>query len=251
MGAVDGFMTTGAPAGAPREESGVIPAADDDAPGRGLLLEMALETEVGAAGDEHLVVHGAVDAVARGTAFADGLMFEHEGPALRGVALVAGLVLGDQGGAAPLGVAAVRIVAIGAGHFTAFQGVMVREIELAALVQMTLETDLRGATGIDDVLAAAPGLAMQAAGTVARFASGLGRMGAPRLEACMVRPGEGAGDILMALGAIAGADEGGARDGGWYMNRSLHAGAGHKKSGDAHRRYATNDPASLDTGKPR
>ena len=90
-----GLVTTGTPAGAFAQAAGrpVIGTANNN-PGGRLLLEMAPETKIGVARDQHLVVHRSMRIVTRCAAFADGFMFENEWPALRGMALTAGVALG-------------------------------------------------------------------------------------------------------------------------------------------------------------
>ena len=95
------LMTTGAPAGTASQSAGraVVGAANDN-PGRRLLLEMALETKIGVARHQHLVVDRAVRIVTSGAAFAHRFMLEHKRTALRCVTLTAGVVLGEQRGSA-------------------------------------------------------------------------------------------------------------------------------------------------------
>src|SRR5687768_12752946 len=116
MGTVNGFMAARGPAGALAEERGVITAADDDNSRGCLGLEVTLQTEVGVALHQHLIVRRAVRIVAGGADFADGFVFENERAALRGVAFHAGVALAGDGGAAAFdGLAFVRVVAIAAG----------------------------------------------------------------------------------------------------------------------------------------
>ena len=90
MRAVDRLVAAGGPAGAAGEERGVVATADEDDAGRGLLLEVALQAEVGVAALEHLGVHGAVRVVAGDAALAGRLVLEHIRAALLDVALQAG-----------------------------------------------------------------------------------------------------------------------------------------------------------------
>src|SRR5690349_1907000 len=96
-------MTTGAPAGSLAQAAGgtVIGTADDNSGWR-LLLEVAPETKIGIARDQHLVVHRAVRIVAGCATFPHRFMLEDERPALRRVALTAGIVLSQQRGPATL-----------------------------------------------------------------------------------------------------------------------------------------------------
>ena len=56
MRAVDGLMAASRPAGAPGQSSGMILAADQNLSGRGLLLEVALQTETGVSLREHPLI---------------------------------------------------------------------------------------------------------------------------------------------------------------------------------------------------
>lgn len=82
MGAMDGFVATGGPASAAVEEIIVVAPADEDFTGRSLLLEVALEAEIGIAHFQHLFVDRAMRRVATGAAFANGFVFESEGALL-------------------------------------------------------------------------------------------------------------------------------------------------------------------------
>src|SRR5262245_11371513 len=109
-----GLMAASAPTRAATQSAGraVIGTANDDARRR-LLLEMALQAEIGVARDQHLVIDGAVRIVTGGTAFTHRLMFEDKRSALCGMALAASIVLRQQCGASAANRRAfVRIVAI-------------------------------------------------------------------------------------------------------------------------------------------
>ena len=208
----------------PRTRKRVIDPADQQSPGGGLLLEMALEAEGLVPFREQLVVHRPVDRVAGGASFAHGLVLEHKRPALGGVAPAAGLVDSGEGRshaahARPF----VRIVAVAAAQLAFQHGMMKRQVELAALVQVTIKTDLRRAVRIDDVPSTAARFDVDAAGAVTRFAADLDRVGPFGPQVGVRRGFEWFGDRLVALRARVGADELGALDVRWSDQRAGRA----------------------------
>ena len=142
--AVDVFVATGDPAGAVLQASAVIFATGENrAVTRDCrVFKMALEAEIGITLDEHLLVYRAVRVMADSASFDHGVMLEEEWALLGGMALCARLVGGFELGRACAGhdVALVRIVAFGAGHLAGHDWVAVRQTELAALIEMALET---------------------------------------------------------------------------------------------------------------
>ena len=135
------LMATGAPAGAPPQPTrrAVVGTANDN-PGWRLLLEVAAEAEIGVARNQHLLVNRSMRVVTGRASFAHRLVLEDKRPALSGVALTAGVVLGEQGGStAPHRRALVRVVTIAATHLPAQHRVTVGQLKLPFLVQMTLE----------------------------------------------------------------------------------------------------------------
>ena len=86
-------MATGGPAGAPRQERGVVPRPDVDPAPLGLLLEMAFQAQGGVPLAQHLGVHRAMRLMAGRATFANGFMLEHERAALGHVTLAAGVEL--------------------------------------------------------------------------------------------------------------------------------------------------------------
>ena len=135
----------------------MVDPADKEA-AAGLLLEMAFQAEALIAHLKHFVIHRAVGIMAGGAAFAHGLMFKHERPALGDVAFKAGIVFRVQRGAAPFdGRPLVGIMAVAAAHPAFRHQVVKGEFELSALVQMAFKTILGGATRIDNGLALAAG----------------------------------------------------------------------------------------------
>ena len=118
-------MAAGGPARSLTEERGVIAAANDNHAGSCLLLEVALQTEVGVALDKHFVVRRAVRIVAGGATFTDGFVLENKGSALSDVALHAGVAFArHQGSAAFYAGTFMRIMAVAAGDFAVFDGVV-------------------------------------------------------------------------------------------------------------------------------
>jgi hypothetical protein len=76
-----------------RQPRGVIGIADENSAGRGLLLEMALQTKGGVALGQHALIDRAVRRVAAHTTLAQRLVFKDERSALRSVTLEAGSIL--------------------------------------------------------------------------------------------------------------------------------------------------------------
>jgi hypothetical protein len=225
MGAVDGFVAAGIPAGAALEEGGMVEAADEDLTAGGLLLEMAFEAESCVTLGEEFLVDGSVGEMAGGAAFAHGFVFEDVGATLGGVALEAGIVFGEEGGVtADDGVAFVRVMAIGAGEPTFGDGVVVREIERAADVEVAGEAGVGGFQWIKDKRDIAAGLAVEAAGAVTRFAADIDGVIAFGLKSSVGGGGEVTDERIVAFGAGVGADVGGAGD-GWGRHDSMSEGA--------------------------
>ena len=151
-------------------------------------------------------------------------MREDERTALRSVALKAGFVLTEQGGAAALellgeirpsafdGVALMRVVAIGATHLAFEHRMVMRQIEFRVDLQMALETGRRRSAWIDDQLAVAAAFHVQASRSMTRFAADVFGVGAFRLQARMGRRRESFRDCFVTGGAIFRADKFSARD---------------------------------------
>ena len=122
VGTVRCLVAAGAPAGALHQAGGMILRRVQDGIGVDLAaadrcFKMALQAEVGVAGDEHLLVHRAVRVVTGRAAFLHGPVFKDKGTFLGGVALRAGFVLAFHCGAAAFdGIARVNLVAIHAGN---------------------------------------------------------------------------------------------------------------------------------------
>lgn len=211
LGAVDGLMTAGTPAGAAGEEGGVVEGADDDAAGGGLLLEVAFKAEHGIAGGEHLLVDRAMGLVASEAPFADGFVFKDVGTALGGVAGEAAFVEGGQGGATGFeGIAAVGVMAGAAAEASVGDAMAMGQAELGAQVGVALEAGFGVAIGVDEGAGGAAGFDVGTGGSVAGFAADIDFQGALGDEAGVGGGSEMAGDAFVALFAGIGADVGGA-----------------------------------------
>jgi hypothetical protein len=203
----------------------MVAAADQELPGR-LLLEMASNAEVVVALSEHFGIHRAVRIVTDGAAFAHRFVFKHERPALGGVALAASVPFERQRSSTVDGITFMGVVAIAATDPAFDNRMMRRQVKLASLIQMTLEARLRIPARVDDGVASASAFGMKTAGTVARFTTNLGRVRPRRLQAGMRGCPEIARNVLVALAAIVGSNEGGSRDCGGRDDNSFQSGAG-------------------------
>jgi hypothetical protein len=164
--------------------------------------------------------------------FPHGLMFENKRPTLRSVAIAAGVVLGQQRGAAtPNRRTFMRIMTIAATHLPIDHGMAVCQLKLSSFVQVTLEADVRGSFGIDDCVMGAAALIVDAAGAVTRFAADLLRVGSFGLQS-RVRCGlEIAHDVGMTFGAALRADKFGAGNRGRNDNGPGEGRAGNEAHG--------------------
>ncbi len=169
-------MAARRPPGALEQAAGMIAAADDNPAGRGLLLEMALEAEILIALHQHPLVDGAVNGVAGRATLAHRLVLEYERTSLRSMASAAGVKFGGQRSAAALDhLSLVRVVTIGATDLPFQNRMMIREIELAALVQMALEAGLGGILRVHDRAGLAAGLDVERCRAMARLALNAGQ----------------------------------------------------------------------------
>lgn len=136
-------MTSGGPATSLLESvdtSGVYGSADHDVAPLDS-LEMAFEAKIGIPHGEEFGVDRSVGAMAGGASFPHGFVFKDVGPVLGRVALQAEIILGQQGSAASeMSGSLVGRVTIGAGHLPFGQRVMIRQVEFAPHVGMTLKT---------------------------------------------------------------------------------------------------------------
>ena len=175
--------------------------------------------------------------VAGGAAFPQGLVFEHKRPELCRVTLTAGLVLRKQ--RSPSGLhrrALVGVVAVPATHLAFEHRMMVRQVELPALVQMALEAGFGRFARVDDGVARAARLIVNAAGTVARLAPDVLGVVARRLESRVGGGLEIPDDLIVALGAGLRPHEFGAR----YIRRRQH-GSVDRGAGDGDERHCQHD----------
>src|SRR6185437_9100336 len=178
VGAVDGGVATSGPAGAVAKERGVIDVADKNFAGshRVRHLGVAFEAKIGIPFHEHFGVDGAVRVVANGAAFAQGGMFENEGPGLLAMAGGAVFIHASHGQAAGRfhDVHSVRVVALDATHFAFNDRVMLWKMELRPGFLVAPETGFGILSRVDDEFfqAAASGHGdVFASGAVAGFAA--------------------------------------------------------------------------------
>lgn len=163
-------MATRRPAGSARQESRVIPGADEDPATDELLLEMALQAGGLIAIDQHLGVDRPVRLMTRRATLADGLVLEHKRAALRGVTFPAGVDLRDlRRPAADHSRALVRIVTVRAAHFALDHRMVGRQGEGGPFVEMALEAGFRRFPRVDDGAGGTTGFLVDAARTVAGF----------------------------------------------------------------------------------
>jgi len=137
IGAMDRLMAAGAPARAVLKARAVVFGAcrageQNVALARGVLrdLQVAAQTKVGVASDEHLGVHRSVRTVAGGAAFLHRVMLEDKWTLLRRMALRAGFRFRFKRRAGAFdGIAGMRIMAIGATHVAVQDLMTIRQAE--------------------------------------------------------------------------------------------------------------------------
>jgi hypothetical protein len=142
-------------------------------------------------------------------------MLKNKGPGLVLMALGAALVLLRHSQAASRfeNVPAMRIMTVNATHVAFDDRVVLREIELALNVQMTLKTRLGVSAGIDNELSPTAGTDVFTAGTVAGFTAALPGQG--RIFRIQTRVGTGGkfpNNRRMTIGAGAVTDKVSARN---------------------------------------
>jgi len=217
VGAVNGGMATRSPAGTLPQESGMRRGADVNLTGLAMLhLGVAAQAEIRVALGQHLSVHGTVRVVANGATFAQGFMFENERAGLFAVALRTVFVQARHGEAACglKDILAVRVVTLDAIHPPFNNWMMLGQTELGLGLEMALKTGGGLLAGIDDEFAtAAAGLDMLAAGSMARFASGLtAHLRGIHVDAGVGAGGKVAGNIGVTIVASSIADVSCSRD---------------------------------------
>ena len=165
--------------------------------------------------------------VTGGAPFPDGFMLENKRPALRGVATVAGIVLGQQRrAAAPNGRTFMRVMTIAATHLALQHGMAVSQLELPFFVQVTLEAGVWGPFGIQNRMMGAAALIVDAPWAVTRFATDFRSVGSFGFQS-RVRCGlEIAHDVGMTFGATLRADKFGAGNLRGDDDRARHGRAG-------------------------
>lgn len=206
----------------------MITSADQDLADGCLVLEVAFEAESGIALGEELFVHGTVRLVADEAAFARGFVLVNERPPLLRVAAVTGFVVAHERSAAGDDrMALVRVMAIAAGHFAFDDGVGVRQIELAALVEVAVETGLGRFVRIDDGIACAAGLVVDTAGAMTGFTPHVHGVPARDLQFRVSRRRKIAADVFVAFGAALRPDKFRARN-----VRGCDDSAGNRRAGN-------------------
>ena len=146
--------------------------------------------------------------------------------ALLGVALEAGFVSAQESEATALerllnicrsgldSNPGMRVVTIGAIHFSFQHGMVMRQLELRPHFQMTLETSFRRLLRINDRMGRAAGFNVQTSRAMARLATHALRVLAFCLEPRVRRSAKAAHDLFMARSAFLCANELRARNAG-------------------------------------
>ena len=180
----------------------MIASADENLADGRLVLKVALGAEGGIALSKEFLVHRTMRLVTNEAAFAGGLVLVNERPSLLRMATEAGLVVAHERSAAcDNRVALVRIMAITAGHLVVQHGMCVRQVELAALVEMAIETGLGRFVRIDDGVARAAGLVVDTAGAVTSFTTHVHCVFAGDFQFGVRGRGKIAANVFVAFGA--------------------------------------------------
>jgi hypothetical protein len=101
----------------------------------------------------------------------------------------------------------------------------VRQVEGAADIEVTSEADVRRLEGVDDQGGVATGRDMEVAGPMTGFAADVDRVGAAGLQTRVAGGGKIADQVLVAIGAGAGADKGSSWYGWGHHHRAGERGA--------------------------
>jgi len=173
-------------------------------------------------------------------------MFKDKWTRLRGVALSTGLMFGQQSCAASLyRWSLVWIMTIPAAYLSLNDWVMIREVELAALVQVALEADFRGFSRINDRMGSATTLIVQATRAMAGFAADFRRVFPRSFQPCVRCGNEIMRYRAMTFFTTFRSGELGALNIGWsHDRRRLERGAGnyqghhHKPNQDKPKSFA-------------
>lgn len=170
-------------------------------------------------------------------------MLVNKRAALRGVALEAGFVSAQESKAAGFeglldiratafdGDSLVRIMTIGATHFAFQHRVMMRQLELCAHFEVTLETSFRRFARIDDRTSPAACFNVQTARPVARLAAHVLCIFSFRLQSRVRSGAKVAHDLFVAGRALLSSDELRPRDAGRRQNCSVCGAAGKQNDG--------------------
>lgn len=210
---MNGGVTTCAPTRTATQEGRVRNIANKNISAHRVHLRVTFETKIIVALDEHFVRDGPVRLMTNSAAFTQRFVFVDDQARLFAMALCARFIQAREPGCSPSlksgamrcleNVCSVRIVALDAIHSIFQHRMMVRQSELGVHMDMTSETGLRFPAGIDNKFAApAPGLHVQAAWSVARFATG--RLASRRtfeMQARMRARWKDASDVRMAIDA--------------------------------------------------
>jgi hypothetical protein len=208
--------------------------ADENIAAQGVHLGVALETKIIIALDEHLVGNRAVRLMTNDAAFTQGFVLVNDHARLFAMALCARFIQPRQPGCCPRpkgrpmrgfeNIHPVRVVALDAVHPVFQHRMMVRQSELGMHMDMTTEAGLRFPARIDNEFStSAPHLHMQAARSVAGFATG--RLGPGRtfeMEPRMRAGWEDPGQVRVAIDAGVVAD----------VSRSFNHGRSHDSTLD-------------------
>lgn len=216
------LVAAGAPAGAALQASRMVFATDHD-----LALardfEVAAQTEIIISRDQHLRVNRAVRIMTGGAAFTHRVVLKNKGAFLLGVAGRTGLVRGREINSAALDrVAFVWIMAIGARDLAGQHRVRMREVHLAAFVQVALKTGFRRLIRVHDRSAGATRFHVNATRPVAGFATGVAHLWPREGKPAMGRGSKVRRFLLMALHALFCPNKNRSRDGWRGELRSIH-----------------------------
>ena len=189
--------------------------------------------------------------VADQASFTRGFVFINKRAALQSVALVARFVVSHQRSApSDNGVTLVRFVTVGATHFAFNDGMSVRQVEFAPLVQVTGKADLRRFAGVDDGVPRAAALIMNAARAVAGFAAHVEGVCAFGHQLGMRGSWEVAIDVFVTLGARMRPDKLSAGNFRWCYHRARHRCARKEHDGGNGRKsYGNSVPNQTPVGR--
>ena len=193
--------------------------------------------------------------MAHDTTFTQRLVLVHKRAPLLGVTFEARFVLAEESNPAAFEAllhigpptfhcnSDMWIVAISATHFAFQHRMMMRQLELRAHFQVTLETSVRRFAWIDDRARRAAALNMQTSRAVTRLATHVLGVLALRLQTRMRRRSEIARDIFVTGFALLRANELRTRNTGRRKNRSACGAA--RKQNDGERDCSPNAPKQL------